>query len=135
MPVLDLDALAKQRRETQLKKLREMNISVSPADAADWKAITYDDARWHSLTAPGLWEQQGLDDVDGTIWYRKTFNSNSDDAGKEAVLELGMIDDSDETFINGKKVGQTINKYNESRKYNVSAGVLVEGSNLSALKI
>jgi len=135
MPVLDLDALAKQRREAQLKKLKEMNVSLTPADAANWNAPTYDDSQWHSLKAPGLWEQQGLDDVDGTVWYRKTVNVSGEDAGKEAVLELGMIDDSDETFINGKKIGQTINRYNENRRYNVPAGVLNEGSNLIAVKI
>ena len=51
------------------------------------------------------------------------------------LLELAMIDDSDETFINGVKVGQTINRYNEKRRYNVPAGVLKEGKNLIAVKV
>jgi sialate O-acetylesterase len=135
MPAIDLEALAKQRRDDHMKKLKEMNINLSSVDATSWKTTSYDDTQWHSLNAPGLWEEQGFDEVDGVIWYRKTISISGGDAGKEAVLELAMIDDSDETFINGIKVGQTINRYNEKRKYNVPAGVLVEGRNLIAVKV
>ena len=135
MPAIDLEALAKQKRDDQMKKLKDMNINLSSVDATSWKTTSYDDTQWHSLNAPGLWEEQGFDEVDGVIWYRKTISISGGDAGKEAVLELAMIDDSDETFINGIKVGQTINRYNEKRKYNVPAGVLVEGRNLIAVKV
>ncbi len=135
MPAIDLEALAKQKRDDQMKKLKEMNINLSSVDATSWKTTSYDDTQWHSLNAPGLWEEQGFDEVDGVIWYRKTISISGGDAGKEAVLELAMIDDSDETFINGIKVGQTVNRYNEKRKYNVPAGVLVEGRNLIAVKV
>ena len=118
-----------------MKKLKDMNINLSSVDATSWKTPSFDDTQWHSLNAPGLWEEQGFDEVDGVIWYRKTISISGSDAGKEAVLELAMIDDSDETFINGIKVGQTINRYNEKRKYNVPAGVLVEGRNLIAVKV
>jgi sialate O-acetylesterase len=135
MPAIDLEALAKQKRDDQMKKLKDMNINLSSVDATSWKTTSYDDTQWHSLNAPGLWEEQGFDEVDGVIWYRKTISISGSDAGKEAVLELAMIDDSDETFINGIKVGQTINRYNEKRKYNVPAGVLLEGRNLIAVKV
>ena len=135
MPAIDLEALSKQKREDQMKKMKDMNINLSSVDATSWKTASFDDTQWHSLNAPGLWEEQGFDEVDGVIWYRKTISISSSDAGKEAVLELAMIDDSDETFINGIKVGQTINRYNEKRKYNVPAGVLVEGRNLIAVKV
>lgn len=135
MPVLDLDAVAKQRRDAQLKKFKEMNMVIPATGIENWKSSTYNDVQWPSLEAPGLWEEQGFDDLDGIIWYRKTINVSAEDAGKEAVLELGMIDDSDETFINGKKVGETVNRYNESRLYQVPANVLVEGINLIAVKV
>ena len=135
MPAIDLEALAKQKRDDQLQKLKDMNINLSSVDATNWKTPSYDDSQWHSLDAPGLWEEQGFDEADGVIWYRKTISIGGSDAGKEAVVELAMIDDSDETFINGIKVGQTINRYNEKRKYNVPAGVLVEGRNLIAIKV
>jgi sialate O-acetylesterase len=134
MPVLDLDALAKERRDVQVKKLKEMNVNLPASDAYNWKEVAYDDSKWHLLKAPGLWEEQGLDDIDGTIWYRKTITISAADAGKEAILELAMIDDSDETFINGKNVGKT-NGYNQGRRYNVAAGVLKEGKNLIAIKV
>jgi len=135
MPAIDLESLAKEKRELQMKRLKDMNINLSSTDATSWKTTSYDDSQWHSLEAPALWEEQGFDEVDGVIWYRKTISIGGSDAGKEAVLELAMIDDSDETFINGIKVGETINRYNEKRKYNVPAGVLKEGRNLIAVKV
>jgi sialate O-acetylesterase len=135
LPAIDLEALAKQKRDDQLQKLKDMNINLSSVDATSWKTPSYDDSRWRSLEAPGLWEEQGFDETDGVMWYRKTISIVGSDAGKEAVVELAMIDDSDETFINGIKVGQTVNRYNEKRKYNVPAGVLLEGKNLIAIKV
>ena len=75
-----------------------------------------------------------LTDFDGIVWYRKTISINAADAGKPAVLELAMIDDADETYINGVKVGST-NSYNEKRKYNIPAGILKEGKNIIVARV
>src|SRR5204862_2349468 len=56
------------------------------------------------------------------------------DAGKEAMLELAMIDDNDVTYVNGVKVGG-INSYNTHRKYVIQAGVLKAGKNAIAVRV
>src|SRR5204862_2234479 len=56
------------------------------------------------------------------------------DAGKEAMLELAMIDDNDVTYVNGVKVGG-INSYNTHRKYVIQAGVLKAGKNIIAVRV
>ena len=48
------------------------------------------------------------------------------DAGKEATLELAMIDDNDITYVNGVKVGST-HSWNTKRKYRIPGGLLKEG--------
>ena len=134
LPELDLEALSKKRYEDQLKKLKAMNFNLPATGVENWKKTDYSDNQWKTMKLPGLWEQQGLAEVDGIIWFRKMVTIGPDDAGKEAVLELGMIDDSDETFVNGISVGST-KSYNEKRKYKIPAGILKEGNNLIAIQV
>ncbi|MBA4057154.1 MAG: hypothetical protein C0490_20745, partial [Marivirga sp.] len=65
MPALDLDILAKQKHEAQLKKLQSMNITLPAKDLEKWKDASFDDSQWKTMKLPGLWEQQGLADLDG----------------------------------------------------------------------
>ncbi len=136
MPSVDLDALAKQKNEAMIKRLKDMNLALpSASEAEKWKDLSFDDSQWPVMKLPGLWEYNGLGEVDGLIWFRKTITLNALDAGKEAVLDLSMIDDSDETFVNGQNIGATKNKYNEMRKYKIPAGVLKEGRNVIAVRV
>jgi sialate O-acetylesterase len=55
--------------------------------------------------------------------------------GKEAVLELGTIDETDETYVNGKKVGSIKNKPSQERTYPIEPGILKVGKNIIAVNI
>ncbi len=48
---------------------------------------------------------QGLKNYDGFAWYRTTFNLPEKFRHRKMVIVLGMIDDIDQTYINGKLVG------------------------------
>ncbi len=135
MPKLNLDSLEKIRSAAITKKIESSQGPLIPASqAASWKEVKVDDSRWGKMNVPGLWEWQSLDDFDGVLWYRKNFALDSDAAGKEGVLDLAMIDDSDETFINGVRVGGK-SRYNEKRNYAVPAGILREGNNTIAVRV
>jgi sialate O-acetylesterase len=88
------------------------------------------------MKLPGLWEGQGLglEDLDGVVWYRKIIVLSKEDAEKPAVLELAKIDDADETYINGVKVGAT-SGYAIERRYTLPAGVLKPGKNTIAVRV
>ncbi len=135
MPLLDLDELSRKRKEQQIQTLSKMGVTLPAKGVEQWKEVTFADSQWKTMTAPGLWEQQGLADLDGVVWFRKSITLDANAAGKEATLELGMIDDSDETFLNGKSVGATNNKYNEKRKYSIPAGILKSGANVIAVRV
>jgi sialate O-acetylesterase len=66
---------------------------------------TYDDHLWNEMTLPTLWEKAAIGDFDGTVWFRKSVAIPSAWIGKSLVLELGPIDDMDETYVNGQPVG------------------------------
>ncbi len=135
MPSLDLDSLAKVRKEEMLKKIQDLQGGLPTAEETrSWSSLSFDDSRWPQMHAPGLWEGQQLGDLDGFVWYRKTINLPGDNAGKPATLQLAMIDDNDITYVNGVKVG-SINGYNVKRNYTIPSGVLKEGKNVIAVRV
>lgn len=77
-----------------------------PGDNLDYKLASYDDSNWDKIMAPSTWEEQGYSRLDGFAWYRKEVYFPADLEGKMIVLMLGYIDDLDQTYLNGKKVGQ-----------------------------
>lgn len=101
---------------------------------ADWSATEVDEEDWLEISAPGLWEAQGLEGVDGVIWYRKTFRLNGRQAAGGIVLNLARIDDSDVTWVNGHKVGET-GVYDQVRRYEVPAQFLKRGENRIAIRV
>ncbi len=65
---------------------------------------------WQLLRVPGFWEGQAggaLARHDGFAWYRCFVHVPEAWKGLPLRLELGSIDDCDETFVNGAKVGAT----------------------------
>ena len=67
----------------------------------------YDDSQWDVIMAPGIWENQGYKDYNGSAWYRKEFEYNGQFDDEFLVFLAGKIDDVDQVFINGKWIGQT----------------------------
>jgi len=64
---------------------------------------------WRLMRVPGFWERAGgkLVGYDGFAWYRCFVRVPKAWKGIPLRLSLGRIDDSDETFFNGLKVGAT----------------------------
>ena len=138
MSTQDPEAAAKQRTADLLKTITALQGSGGNNEKTDsWKDMTFDDSHWPHMKLPGLWEQQGmgLEELDGVVWFRKTFIVKDEDAGLPAVLELGKIDDSDDSYVNGTLVGGLKNQYNEPRAYHVPAGVLKAGRNVIAVRV
>ena len=65
---------------------------------------------WQLLRVPGFWEGQAggtLATYNGFAWYRCFVRVPAAWKGRPLALALGRIDDSDEAFVNGAKVGAT----------------------------
>ncbi|PAP76599.1 beta galactosidase jelly roll domain-containing protein [Rubrivirga marina] len=115
----------------------------SPGDG-DWAAPDLDDARWDTLRVPATWESQGYPELGHVAWYRKSVRLGADAAEADLVLVLGAIDDLDETFVNGVRVGSTGDvetgqirgdEWQIERAYPVPASVLREGENVVAVRV
>ena len=69
--------------------------------------VKYDDTDWIKIFVPGSWEDQGFRDYDGFAWYRKRFYYKGNLTDDKIVLIMGKIDDVDQVYVNGLKVGDT----------------------------
>ncbi|GAB4453820.1 MAG: sialate O-acetylesterase [Armatimonadaceae bacterium] len=117
-----------------------------PVTMREWSTPGFDDSGWGTITLPGAWEESGkeeLDGVNGAVWFRKEVTLPDDvvslrsDAG--VTLGLGAIDDFDQTFVNGVRVGvtgpETPNWWQNERVYNLPDNVLKPGKNLIAVRV
>jgi sialate O-acetylesterase len=99
-----------------------------------WAQDGFDDSQWKEMTLPIYWEQAGMPDYDGTVWFRKTVKLPSSWAGKDLKLEIGGIDDFDDSFFNGKEIGHT-ELFILKRSYTIPASEVKAGDNTIAIRV
>ncbi|MCX6319004.1 MAG: sialate O-acetylesterase [Bacteroidetes bacterium] len=99
-----------------------------------WLDSSYIPEGWRTIHVPGYWEDQGIRDLDGVVWYRREIDIPESMAGKAASVFLGRIVDADELYINGKLVGNTTYQYPQ-RRYNVPASLLKSGKNVFVVRV
>jgi sialate O-acetylesterase len=102
--------------------------------ATPWFSSSYNPVGWQRISVPGYWEDQGVKDLNGIVWYRKEIDLPASFHRAEAFMELGRIVDADVAYINGKRVGSTTYQY-PRRRYSVPAGLLKEGKNLLVVRV
>lgn len=98
------------------------------------EAADLDDSSWKTMALPQQMEKAGVE-IDGLIWFRITLDIPKAMTGKKATLSLGPIDESDETWLNGAKIGATEMMYNKARIYEIPAGRLKSGKNILAIRV
>lgn len=137
VPVLNLDEINKKRTAENALRLEALQgkVTVTQQEVERWKSPDDDDAAWPVMQIPALWEESVFPGLDGIVWLRKTFSVSSTDAGRAAELHLGMIDDSDETYVNGVKVGGLTAQYNTPRVYTIREGLLKAGRNVISVRV
>jgi sialate O-acetylesterase len=99
-----------------------------------WYEQDYIPKGWKNINVPGYWEDQGIKDLNGTVWYRKEINIPASMLGKNAKVFLGRIIDADVLYINGKQIGNTTYQYPQ-RRYNVPNDLLKLGKNIFVVKV
>ena len=100
----------------------------------EWNKLETPDSSWKNVSSGLTFEQNGLREFDGVVWFRREFTVLENQAGKEWQLQLGRIDDYDTTYVNGVKVGQTF-RVEQARNYTIPASILKPGKNILAIRI
>lgn len=111
-------------------KVQDKGLLESPK----WFEPNYSPKGWHNINVPGYWEDQGIKDLNGTVWYRKEIHIPASILGKPGKVFLGRIVDSDILYINGKQVGNTTYMYPQ-RRYPIASDLLKEGKNILVIKV
>ncbi|MBX2966352.1 MAG: sialate O-acetylesterase [Cyclobacteriaceae bacterium] len=112
------------------KRETDLGLLANPK----WYDPNYQPKGWRNINIPGYWEDQGLKDLNGVVWYRKEIDVPVSMTGKPAKVFLGRIVDADVLYINGRQVGNTTYQYPQ-RRYNVPADVLKPGKNIFVIKV
>jgi sialate O-acetylesterase len=89
---------------------------------------------WKKIQLPQLWESTEIGNADGVVWFKKEFELSTAPGGDIASLHLGPIDDKDETYLNGQRIGST-DGWNADRGYQIPAGLLITGKNTIVVKV
>ncbi|MFN3304783.1 MAG: sialate O-acetylesterase [Roseateles sp.] len=130
------EEFVRQRRELIEGRVKAWQPSLpwQGVDPVAWSAAGNIDADWPMLNAPGVWEGQGLADVDGIVWLRRKLELTEAQAAGPAQLHLAKVDDCDEVWVNGQRVGGQCG-YDQTRRYELPTGVLRQGANWIAVRV
>ena len=118
-------------------------------DNPAWSHPAFDDSAWPVFTLDKDWNQQGIRNPNAYAWYRLHVVIPSElkkGVSKDVMLDLGPIDDTDETFLNGVKVGKTgsnpedpdgySGEWSEPRRYIVDASLVKwDEENIIAVRV
>jgi sialate O-acetylesterase len=99
-----------------------------------WYDTSYHPTGWRTINIPGYWEDQGVKDLDGIVWYRKEIDIPASMSGILAKVFLGRIVDADFLYINGVLAGNTTYQYPQ-RRYQLPAGMLKPGKNIFVIRV
>lgn len=72
-------------------------------DNPAYAAPSFDDSAWSDIQVPG--DGTPFASYDGFGWYRLDFTLPADAEGTNLVASLGFLDDVDEAFLNGVRIG------------------------------
>ncbi len=95
---------------------------------ADWRELPLPMRDWKTWGVPELTNH------DGMVWFRRNVNLTAAQAAGAVTLMLGGIDKVDETWVNGKPIGNSFG-YGTERPYELPAGTLHAGDNTIVVNV
>lgn len=99
-----------------------------------WAEPDFDDSAWQKMMLPAYWEQAGVPDYDGTMWFRKKVIVPAAWSGKDLKLNIDGIDDYDVSYFNGAEIGHT-ESFFYKRSYIIPGRIVKAGENIIAIRV
>jgi sialate O-acetylesterase len=136
-------AYADFKKYADKQKLREEKINdwkktalaqdKGITDKIKWYDPALNDKNWQKLYIPNQWNACGFQNHDGVMWLRTTLHF-SEKNRNDFFINLGVIDDFDEVYVNGTKIGST-DSYSSKRKYTIPTNIIKKGANTLTIRI
>lgn len=123
-----------QFQQLEMPKTDEQwaNFNLNDDNAAK---PSFDDSEWKEMHLPGIYDNNiNGGEFDGAVWFRKKIFI--EDITTDYTLTIGAVDDMDETYVNGHKVGGLIGfgYWNKKRVFKIPKAILKKGVNSIALR-
>mgnify|MGYP003514547794 FL=1 len=115
-------------------------------DSVQMSSPEYDDAAWRLLNVPHDWAIEGDFSASapsgnsggalpgGIGWYRKTFNVDKADEGKQLYIDFDGVYMNAKVWINGTLLGQRPYGYS-SYRYDLTPSIIYGGKNVVAVRV
>jgi len=132
----DPEELARRHREG----LEERELALRrddrgfEGDRPAWASPSLDDSSWESMDLPTRWERAGLPGFDGVVWFRRELKLPEGWKGQDLILNLGPIDDEDDTWFNGERLGGE-STWDAPRRYTIPGSLVRPGVNLVTVRV
>ena len=129
------------------------NAKFITGDNPEWKQQAFVDTAWKNIRAGQVWQRQGFPDYHGYAWYRMhivipSSLKNSATWKDSLRIFLAHVNDVDETFLNGVKIGQIgrfpdeaggyLSKWPSVREYHIATNNPVihwDSENIIAIRV
>jgi sialate O-acetylesterase len=131
------DSLIQSIESADRKRMNDWYSDLAKKDvgvAQRWKSANVDASSWSEMNVPGYWADGPTGNVNGSVWFTRTFKISEVMVGKQARLQLGRIVDQDSVFVNGQFVGTTSYQY-PPRRYEIKPGILKAGENRITVRV
>lgn len=130
-----VEEIASSTADNPLKEIMDAwFLKHDPGTSKGWEKEVTDTSDWREVKLPNNYAACGIPGYEGVVWIRREFDLPADWVEKPLVIQLGIISDTDTTWLNGKEIGRT-DSYEHVTRYNIPAGVAKAGKNVITLRI
>lgn len=98
---------------------------------AIWSTANFDDTSWKTMQLPAFFENKGLPNFDGVVWFQKKVTLS------EISIDFSLSyysDDDDMIWVNGNYIGET-KGYNVERHYTIPSKFMKKGENIITIRV
>lgn len=120
--------------KTKAEWNKKYYLKDDPGLKQEWFKPETDVTSWQTMHLPTHWEDEGLKDYDGSVWFRRSFDSFPHDFAGNAYINYGQVDDYDIVWINGVKVGEGYGNQN-MRSYKIPANIIKPKDNIVVVRV
>ncbi|WP_162817738.1 sialate O-acetylesterase [Niabella yanshanensis] len=109
-------------------------LKDDPGLKEKWYLPETDTENWKTMNQPSHWEDNDLKDYDGSVWFRKTYDSLPRDFMGNTSISLGQVDDYNTCWVNGVQIGEGFGNMN-MYTYKIPDSILRPQKNVVVVRV
>jgi len=109
-------------------------LKDDPGLEHQWYLPDTDISDWKTMNQPSHWEDNELNNYDGSVWFRKSYDSFPKDFLGNTNISLGQVDDYNICWVNGVKIGEGYGNMN-MYTYKVPDSLLKPQNNIVVVRV